>query len=253
MFWFFWDIQGIFRVTLSVCSLFGLYAVWTWKEKIPPLASFPTNDAAAPLKILAAPLNGRLWFSDNKPIRKWCTVLRDIGRRRPDGQRKRCEYTFRDFVCTRPPRTRRRLVDARPSPSPLPAAAAAIMETNAIKVLHGGQNWPNLKNGSNGSIFDKDHLPEDMQFTDANLIAIVAYSILLVISAIGNITVLTIILKRRRTAGTRIHAMLMHLAIADLLVSNARLGPAHLKWPKNILKIHLHFHLVFSRGVLFWS
>lgn len=82
------------------------------------------------------------------------------------------------------------------------------------------RTWPGVvDNVTNASVFDESNLPHDMRFNEGHVVAIVTYSILMVVSAIGNITVLTIILKRRRKAGTRIHAMLMHLAIADLLVS----------------------------------
>lgn len=64
-----------------------------------------------------------------------------------------------------------------------------------------------------------DMLPIDMRFNDGHLLSIVAYSILMIISAIGNITVLALIVRRRRKAPSRINLMLMHLAIADLLVS----------------------------------
>lgn len=62
-------------------------------------------------------------------------------------------------------------------------------------------------------------MPLEMRFNDGHLISIIVYSILMVLSAIGNITVLSIILKRRRTSSSRINTMVMHLAIADLLVS----------------------------------
>lgn len=75
------------------------------------------------------------------------------------------------------------------------------------------------ENVTNTSVFDINNLPYELRFNDGHIVTIVTYSILMVISAIGNITVLTIILRRRRKAGTRIHAMLMHLAIADLFVS----------------------------------
>lgn len=60
----------------------------------------------------------------------------------------------------------------------------------------------------------------DMQFNDGHLLSIIVYSILMVFSAIGNITVLVLILRRRRKIPSRINTMLLHLAIADLFVSN---------------------------------
>ncbi len=61
-------------------------------------------------------------------------------------------------------------------------------------------------------------LPPELRFTDAHLLTIIIYSILMFASAVGNITVLTAICRRRKKARTRINTMLMHLAIADLLV-----------------------------------
>lgn len=78
--------------------------------------------------------------------------------------------------------------------------------------------WSTIMNESLG---DYDDLPIDMRFNDGHMLSIVAYSILMIISAIGNITVLTLIIRRRRKTPSRINLMLMHLAIADLLVSNS--------------------------------
>ncbi|XP_033218326.1 gonadotropin-releasing hormone II receptor [Belonocnema kinseyi] len=65
----------------------------------------------------------------------------------------------------------------------------------------------------------KLELPIDMQFNDGHVVSIATYSVLMVISAIGNSTVLFLISRRRRNSKTRINTMLMHLAIADLLVT----------------------------------
>lgn len=46
------------------------------------------------------------------------------------------------------------------------------------------------------------------------------HSILMVISAIGNITVLALLIKRRMRTPSRLDIMLTHLAIADLMVSD---------------------------------
>lgn len=71
---------------------------------------------------------------------------------------------------------------------------------------------------SNQTNFTGD-LPLDMRFNDGHVLSIVAYSILMVFSAIGNITILAFIIRRRKKTASRITATLMHLAIADLLVS----------------------------------
>ncbi|XP_014614729.1 PREDICTED: gonadotropin-releasing hormone II receptor-like isoform X1 [Polistes canadensis] len=59
----------------------------------------------------------------------------------------------------------------------------------------------------------------DMKFNEGHMISIITYSVLMGISAIGNISVLLLIMRRRRTTKSRIYTMLMHLAIADLLVT----------------------------------
>lgn len=61
--------------------------------------------------------------------------------------------------------------------------------------------------------------PSELLFNDGHRVTIVTYSILMVISTIGNITVLTAMWRRRQKTGPQINTMLMHLAIADLLVS----------------------------------
>jgi len=67
----------------------------------------------------------------------------------------------------------------------------------------------------NGTIHAE--LPIELRFNDGHLVTIITYSILMVISAIGNISVLTIIKKRK--SKSRIQNLVMHLSIADLFVS----------------------------------
>lgn len=88
-------------------------------------------------------------------------------------------------------------------------------------------------------------LHKDMTFNEGHMLSIIVYrfvysvklilifsialfyehhvflipSILMVISAIGNITVLTILIRRRMRTPSRLDIMLTHLAIADLMVS----------------------------------
>ncbi|XP_046661780.1 adipokinetic hormone/corazonin-related peptide receptor variant I-like isoform X2 [Homalodisca vitripennis] len=73
----------------------------------------------------------------------------------------------------------------------------------------------------------------DMCFNDGHVISIVLYSILFVFSAIGNITVLSIILRRRRKSTSRINTMLMHLAIADLIVTFLMM-PLEIMWAATV-------------------
>ncbi|CAH1121891.1 unnamed protein product [Ceutorhynchus assimilis] len=73
------------------------------------------------------------------------------------------------------------------------------------------------------------HLPINMQFNDGHRLSITVYSVLMVFSAIANITVLVLLIKRRRQQPSRINTMLMHLAIADLLVTFLMM-PLEIAW-----------------------
>ncbi|CAH2009883.1 unnamed protein product [Acanthoscelides obtectus] len=63
------------------------------------------------------------------------------------------------------------------------------------------------------------HLPISMRFNDGHRLSIAVYSVLMVFSAVANITVLVLLAKRRKQSPSKINTMLMHLAIADLLVT----------------------------------
>lgn len=112
-------------------------------------------------------------------------------------------------------------------------------------------------------------MPEDMLFNDGHMLSIIVYrsvfarlkrnqrnhfdapfyfclrSILMVISAVGNISVLVILIKRRMRTPSRLDVMLTHLAIADLMVSSlftyanvasaSKISPAH-KHSASLLK-----------------
>ncbi|XP_037960628.1 gonadotropin-releasing hormone receptor [Teleopsis dalmanni] len=75
------------------------------------------------------------------------------------------------------------------------------------------------------------HYSKDMIFNDGHRLSITVYSILFLISTIGNSTVLYLLTKRRRglRGPSRIDIMLMHLAIADLLVT-LLLMPLEIAW-----------------------
>lgn len=64
-------------------------------------------------------------------------------------------------------------------------------------------------------------LPLDMTFNNGHVVAVACYPFLMIVSAVGNITVLVILLRRRKRGRSRINNMLLHLSIADLLVSAA--------------------------------
>lgn len=69
---------------------------------------------------------------------------------------------------------------------------------------------------------DLSSLPIDMTFNDGHIVSIATYSVLLVISVCGNITVLVNLIRRRHISNPRVNIMLTHLAIADLLVSTQK-------------------------------
>ncbi|XP_008556953.1 adipokinetic hormone/corazonin-related peptide receptor variant I [Microplitis demolitor] len=76
-------------------------------------------------------------------------------------------------------------------------------------------------------------LPIDMQFNEGHLLSIVTYSILMVISIAGNTTVLVLIIERRKTNQSRINTLLLHLAIADLLVTLLMM-PLEIGWAATV-------------------
>ncbi|XP_016945861.2 gonadotropin-releasing hormone receptor isoform X1 [Drosophila suzukii] len=96
-----------------------------------------------------------------------------------------------------------------------------VLEENDHRSL---SNWLNV-NDTNGTI----HLTKDMVFNDGHRLSITVYSILFVISTIGNSTVLYLLTKRRLRGPLRIDVMLMHLAIADLMVT-LLLMPMEIFW-----------------------
>ena len=61
-------------------------------------------------------------------------------------------------------------------------------------------------------------LPVDMRFNDDSLIAVVAYSILFVISAFGNLSVFITLFRNGRRR-SRMNKFILHLTIADLIVT----------------------------------
>ncbi|KAG5333014.1 GNRR2 protein, partial [Acromyrmex heyeri] len=81
----------------------------------------------------------------------------------------------------------------------------------------------------NGTIHAE--LPIDLRFNDGHLVTIITYSILMVISAIGNISVLTIIKKRK--SKSRIQNLVMHLSIADLFVTFLMM-PFEIGWASTV-------------------
>lgn len=78
------------------------------------------------------------------------------------------------------------------------------------------KNWSHLNTSF-------DELPLDMRFNHGHMVSIAVYSALMVVSATGNITVLSQLVKRRRAGrASRLDVLLMHLAVADLMVRAIR-------------------------------
>lgn len=102
---------------------------------------------------------------------------------------------------------------------------AQVGEVNEVETDHRIlSDWSNVNN-TNGTM----HLSKDMIFNDGHRLSITVYSILFVISTIGNSTVLYLLTKRRLRGPLRIDVMLMHLAIADLMVTFL-LMPLEIAW-----------------------
>ncbi|KAK0083285.1 hypothetical protein PV326_006820 [Microctonus aethiopoides] len=76
-------------------------------------------------------------------------------------------------------------------------------------------------------------LPIDMRFNEGHVVSIVVYSVLMVISIAGNATVLVLILQRKRSDRSRINTMLLHLAVADLLVTLLMM-PMEIGWAATV-------------------
>ncbi|XP_043520699.1 gonadotropin-releasing hormone II receptor [Frieseomelitta varia] len=86
---------------------------------------------------------------------------------------------------------------------------------------------------SRANISNEIELPIDMRFNEGHIVSIVFYSVLMIISAIGNTTILVLIMRRKRVSKSRIHTMLMHLAIADLLVTFLMM-PLEIGWAATV-------------------
>jgi hypothetical protein len=85
-----------------------------------------------------------------------------------------------------------------------------------LPVMHAG---PGMATATTEFPPTTEFLSDDMKFNDGHRMSIITYSVLMVVSAVGNITVLVNILRRRRSLRFGNNYMFMHLAIADLLVS----------------------------------
>ncbi|XP_060537041.1 adipokinetic hormone/corazonin-related peptide receptor variant I [Cylas formicarius] len=96
------------------------------------------------------------------------------------------------------------------------------------------QDHRNLRDWTITNSSDPEHhLPINMVFNDGHKLSITVYSFLMVFSAVANLTVLSWLIKRRRQTPTRINTMLMHLAIADLLVTFLMM-PLEIAWSATV-------------------
>ena len=80
-------------------------------------------------------------------------------------------------------------------------------------------------------------LPDDMKFGEAQIIAITAYSIMFIIGLVLNILSLhqLVLERKRRRSRNRMNLLLLHLAVADLMVRVF----GKLNWFKSSQKIEI--------------
>ena len=72
-----------------------------------------------------------------------------------------------------------------------------------------------------------------MQFNSANIVSIAGYSTLFFVGSIANFTVLIILLRRYKKKKSRVNLLLIHLAIADLMVTFF-LMPIEIGWASTV-------------------
>ena len=75
---------------------------------------------------------------------------------------------------------------------------------------------------------DTAPLPREMVFNDDSLVSVIAYSVLFIVAAFGNLTVF-ITLFRNRHRRSRVNLFIMHLSVADLIVTFVML-PLETAW-----------------------
>ncbi|GAB6019026.1 hypothetical protein CHUAL_000655 [Chamberlinius hualienensis] len=91
-----------------------------------------------------------------------------------------------------------------------------------------GVTATNTTNSSNVTI------TEDMKFNDSHVIAIATYSVLIVLSAVGNFTVLISLCQKQRQRKSRVNTLLIHLAVSDLMVTFF-LMPLEVGWAYTVM------------------
>lgn len=71
-------------------------------------------------------------------------------------------------------------------------------------------------------------IPREMMFSDDSLVSVVTYVILFVIAAVGNLTVF-VALYRNRNRRSRVNLFIMHLSVADMIVTFVMM-PMEIGW-----------------------
>uniref|UniRef100_T1IYN8 G-protein coupled receptors family 1 profile domain-containing protein n=1 Tax=Strigamia maritima TaxID=126957 RepID=T1IYN8_STRMM len=79
----------------------------------------------------------------------------------------------------------------------------------------------------------QNQFPPELQFGEHHLVSIVTYSVLMVISGIGNLSVLVSLVFRRRKKKSLVDLMLIHLAVGDLLVTFVMM-PLEIAWAATV-------------------
>ena len=81
---------------------------------------------------------------------------------------------------------------------------------------------------TSSSTMQEIEVPNELRFTVDNIVSIVAYSVLFVISACGNLLVF-ITLFRNRKRKSRVNLFIMHLSVADMFVTFVMI-PMEIGW-----------------------
>ncbi|XP_066983882.1 adipokinetic hormone/corazonin-related peptide receptor variant I-like [Macrobrachium rosenbergii] len=125
-----------------------------------------------------------------------------------------------------------------PTPSSSSSSSSSTSSGSIQAAVREGYNSLLNNNNNNGTenydfineTFLAKAMPKEMVFNESHIITISTYSCLMVLSALGNISVLkSIASHRKRTSASRVSLMIMHLTIADLLVTFL-LMPLEIGW-----------------------
>lgn len=78
----------------------------------------------------------------------------------------------------------------------------------------------NIYNSSNNISSNSSNgpLPDELTFNEDSLISVIIYSVLFLVAATGNLTVFIILVKNRRRR-SRVNLFIMHLSVADMIVT----------------------------------